>query len=490
MRLSDKEMSSTILANIIHNEWYSNKVMPYVQADYFDLDQTEKLIAETVINHHNTYNCIPTIKEIVVVMKQCSYINTLDQTVVDDVLGDESFLVSSKDWLIDETERFIKRKRVADAFAETFDKFEKGEATDDFSHKFEVANSFCFDNGIGHGLLADAHTRWEDYTKVEAKIKTYLHMLDLITDGGFENGTLNCILAGTGVGKSMIMGDIAAKSALNGLKVLVVSLEMKEIKLAERVEANLMDVPVKSLKRMTREEFTFKQKFYLNKLKESGGEVYFKQYPTKSANAGHIKNLLIEYKNKLDVEFDLVVVDYLNICASISAPKDSNTYTHVKSVAEELRALAIEFDFPILTATQTNKAGQDSTDLTLDNVSESHGLSVTVDLLLGAISHPDYELLNQLLFVQLKNRYGPLDYYRRFVMGINRNKMQLYDLDIMASDELNSTTIMNDGLGDGDVEEEDELDFSVAGVGSAKIEEGHFNIMGEDDGQSNKTDTK
>ncbi|MBV1928260.1 MAG: AAA family ATPase [Gammaproteobacteria bacterium] len=462
MALSDTEMSGIVLANIVHNEWYATKVMPYVQAEYFETDGTEKAIAEVVIKHYHDYSVVPSVKEVVVGLRKLEYINQLDINTVDNILGDKSYLVSSNDWLIKETESFVKRKKLNLTFVDTFSEFENGELGDDFAHKFQLASAFQFDNSVGHGLVADCHLRWEMYTAVEAKHKFGLEMLDKVTNGGMEMGTLNVFLAGTGVGKSLVMGDIAAKAAMAGSKVLVISLEMAEVKLAERVEANLMDVPVLHLKHMSKQDFTIKQDVMINKLKKSGGEVYFKQYPTKSAHAGHFRNLLIEYKNKLGIDFDLIVIDYLNICASQNAPKGSNSYTEVKSVAEELRALAIEFQLPIISATQTNKAGQDATDLTLDNVSESHGLSVTVDCLIGIVSHEDWEKVGQILFVQLKNRYGALDYYRKFMVGIERAKMRLYNLKIEASDQLNT------GQHSQTVETNVTLDFAVAKTASAK----------------------
>lgn len=455
MALSDTEMSGIVLANIVHNEWYATKVLPYIDPEYFETNGTEKAIAEVVLSHYKDFSVIPAVKEVVVGLRNLDYVNQLDINIVDSILGDKSYLVSSNEWLVRETEKFVKRKKISLTFADTYNDFENGEIGEDFSHKFQQASSFQFDNSVGHGLVADAHTRYEMYTSVEVKHKFYIEMLDKISNGGMENGTLNVFLAGTGVGKSLVMGDIAAKAAFNGSKVLVISLEMAEVKLAERVEANLMDVPVLSMKNMPEGEFNMKQEIYINKLKKSGGEVYFKQYPTKSAHAGHFRNLLIEYKNKLGIEFDLIVIDYLNICASQTAPKGSNSYTEVKSVAEELRALAIEFQLPIISATQTNKAGQDATDLTLDNVSESHGLSVTVDMLIGIVSHEDWEKVGQILFVQLKNRYGALDYYRKFMVGITRAKMQLYNLKIEASDQLNKDNAIQT------VETNVELDFSV-----------------------------
>ena len=432
---TDVEMSAYVISNIINNSHYAGKVLPYMNSEYFP-DQTERAIIEVIMDYYGNYNKTPSVNEVVISLKDLSYINSLDKNVVNDILGDSGYRVNSNEWLESQTEQWIKRRRISNVFSDTFNEFENGSGGDDFAHRFQNASSFQFDNSIGHSLVDDCHLRYEMYTSVQKKHQFYIEMLDKITDGGMEDGTLNCLLAGTGVGKSLVMGDIAAKQALHGKKVLVISLEMAEIKLAERIEANLMDVPVKELKRLTPNDFKFKQQLYVNKLKQNGGDVRFKQYPTRSAHAGHFRNLLIEYKNKLGITFDLIVIDYLNICASKNAPSGSNSYTEVKSIAEELRALAVEFKLPILTATQSNRDGQNSTDLTLDNVSESHGLSATVDMLVGVISHEDWEAANKILFVQLKNRYGDLNYYRRFMVGIERAKMRLFDMDIGASNEL------------------------------------------------------
>lgn len=457
MSLSDHEMSGVVLSNAIHNPWYATKVLPYIESEYF-ANGTESAIADVVIGYYNKYHKTPTIQEAVVELRQLKNINDLEKNIVDSILGDSSYHVNSNEWLIEQTERWIKRKKISLTFADTYNEFENGQLGDDFAHKFQVASAFQFDNSVGHSLVNDAHIRYDYYTAVENKHKFYIEMLDKITNGGMLPGTLNVFLAGTGVGKSLVMGDIASKAAMNGKKVLVISLEMAEIRLAERVEANLMDYPVLDMKKLSKSEFTVRQDLYINKLKVSGGDVYFKQYPTKTAHAGHYRNLLIEYKNKLGIDFDLIVIDYLNICASQNAPKGSNSYTEVKSVAEELRALAIEFNLPIISATQSNKAGQDATDLTLDNVSESHGLSVTVDMLVGIISHEDWEKTGKILFVQLKNRYGPLDYYRKFMIGIERSKMQLYNLKQEASDEMNK-----DSLQKPDNNVKSALDFNVLG---------------------------
>lgn len=435
-QISDVEMSTIVLGNIVRNEYYGSKVLPYLDGRYFP-DITERAIVETLLEHHANFSQIPTRKEIVVTMKNRSDMKSLDRNVIEEVLGNQAIEISNQKWLEEETERFIRRRRVSLAFETTYTDFEEGKDVDAFANIFQDAISFHFDSSIGHDFVADASLRWEYYTSKEEKHSLMLEMLDLITDGGVSGGTLNAFLAGTGVGKSFVMAAITAMAALQGSKVLVISLEMAEIKLAERIEANLMNVPLKEMKKLPRDEFTVRQNAYIEKMKQNGGNITFKQYPTSSAHAGHFRNLIIEAKNKMGIEYDLVVIDYLNICASMRSQKSDNSYTRIKSIAEELRALAIEFDVPIITATQTNKDGQTSTDLSLENVSESHGFSATVDLLIGLMSHPDWEAVNKLMMVQLKNRYGDLNYYRKFMIGISRAKMQMYNLKREASDEVN-----------------------------------------------------
>lgn len=453
--ISDAEMSSLVLCNLFQNAYYASKVLPYLNEDYFS-DSTERAIAKTVIEYRSKYNTVPSPKEVVIMMKELNYVNNLDKGVVDDVLGG-GYNVQDDQWLIDQTESFIRRRRVSLAFEQTYGDFEGGKPVDGFANVFQEAISFHFDNSIGHDLVADAHIRYDMYISDEERHSLMCEMLDLITDGGVPAGTLNVFLAGTGVGKSFVMAAIAAKAALAGSKVLVISLEMAEIRLAERIEANLMDYPVKKMKKMDRGDFTVRQQQYIKKMSDAGGTIVFKQYPTSSAHAGHFRNLIIEAKNKQNMEFDLIVIDYLNICATSRGSASDNSYTRIKNVAEELRALAIEFQVPIISATQTNKDGQSSSELSIENVSESHGLSATVDLLIGLISHPDWEAVGKLMMMQLKNRYGDTNYYRKFMVGINRAKMQMFDLKREASDEMNKH-------GKGSTEDSTEPTQALAGI--------------------------
>lgn len=436
MAIADTELSGIILCNMVKNNHYAEKIAPYIMEEFF-ADGTERQIAKTIISLNQQYGKCPTVVELVATMRNLPNINSLDKNVINDVMGD-GFNVNNTEWLINETEMWVRRRRVSLAFEHTYRQFEEGGIDDSMVNVFQEALSFHFDNSIGHSLLQDAGLRWEMYTTDEARMSLGYELLDLITGGGLPAGTLNCFLAGTGVGKSFVMACIAAKAAMAGKKVLVISLEMAEIRLAERIECNLMDVELKSMKKMSKADFSNRQAAYIKTIKDNGGDIIFKQYPTKAANAGHFRSLLIEAKNKMGYEFDLIVIDYLNICGSMRAPAGANSYSEIKSIAEELRGLAVEFGLPIVTATQTNKAGQDATELSIDNVSESHGLAATVDLLLAIISNPEWEKMGKLMFMQLKNRYGDTSYYRKLMIGINRNKMQMYDISKEASDELNN----------------------------------------------------
>lgn len=425
--ITDTEMSGIVLCNVLTNERYANKVLPELSIDFFT-DETEKSILKTLMSLYIKYSKVPSTKELVATMKECTNVHGLDKNIITDVLGD-SLVIQNQDWLIDQTERFIKRRRTMIAFEQTFSDYEGGDVdVDSFYKQFQDAAAFSFNDSIGHSLVQDSHLRWELYTKKENKYPFYIKMLDLITQGGMEAGTLNCVLAGTNAGKSLFMGDIAAKTALNGGTVLVISLEMAEIKLTERIECNLMDVPINELRKMERVDFLHKQSKYLEQIQLKGGDIIFKQFPTKQAHAGHFKNLLTECKNKLGYDFDLVVIDYLNICDRVRGSKNTTSYEEVKGIAEELRALAIEFNLPILTATQTNRDGQNATDLSLSNVSESHGLSATVDFFIALIGTEEWDEQKKIQIKQLKSRYGDVSYYTKFYVGRDKKYMRMFDL--------------------------------------------------------------
>lgn len=436
--MNDTEMSAIILSNIVKNTHYANKVIPELDLRFFT-NETESRILSTVLTLHNKYSCVPTVDEIIATMKENSNVHGLDKNIITDVLGN-TLHVESQDWLIDQTERFIKRRKTMLAFEKTFSEYESGDIeVDSFYREFQNAASFAFDSSIGHSLVNDAVLRYDMYTTETAKQPFYIEMIDKVTGGGMDkDGTLNVVLAGTNAGKSLFKGAVASNAAMNGDKVLVISLEMAEIKLTERIECNLMDVPISELRKMDKAEFHIKQSKYIKEMKEKGGDIIFKQFPTRAANAGHFRNLLIECKNKLNIEFDLVVIDYLNICAPMNANKNANSYAEVKTIAEELRALAVEFNLPILTSTQTNRSGQDSTDLSLDNVSESAGLAHTADFFIALIGTEEWDKQNKLQVKQLKSRYGNKNYFNTFMIGRDLKYMRIFDLEMSNDDNIST----------------------------------------------------
>lgn len=435
-RIADAEMSSIVLSNAVKNAHYASKVLPYLKDDYFP-DSTERAICKTMVGYFNEYGKCPSVQELVVGLKDLPEVHNLDKTVVNDVLGNSHYEVTNQEWLVKHTEQFIRRRRVSAAFEQTYGDFERGEQIDSFANIFQEALAFHFDNSVGHSFVNDAAGRYELYTSDEDRMPFLLEMLDLVTNGGMPVGTLNCFLAGTGVGKSLLMCSLASQQAMKGYKVLYISMEMAELRLAERIEANLMDVPLSDMKKMSAGDFKVRQDLYIEHLKKVGGDICFKQYPTSSAHTGHFRNLLIEYKNKQGIEFDVIYVDYLNICATARGNASDNSYTRIKNIAEELRALAVEFNVPIITATQTNRDGQASTDLRFEDVSESHGLSATVDCLFGLMSNDEWEKTGKLMIGQIKNRYGDPNFYKKFMVGIERSKMRLYNLKREASDGIN-----------------------------------------------------
>lgn len=468
MNISDTEMSSIVLSNVVKNKVYANKVIHDLDVEFF-VDHTEKAVLNTIKSLHIKYNQVPTVDEIVATMKETTNVHNLDKNVITDVLGD-NLTVENQDWLVDHTERFIKRRRTMMAFERTFAEYESNDIdVDHFYKEFQNASSFSFDTDIGHSLVRDASIRYDMYSAKEAKQRFYIEMLDYVTGGGMDKkGTLNVALAGTNAGKSLFMGDVASKSAMNGDKVLVISMEMAEIKLTERIECNLMNVPISEFRDLPQDEFNLKQSAYLEEMRLKGGDIFFKQFPTRGAHAGDFRNLLIDYKNKLDVEFDLVVIDYLNICACMSGGRNDNSYTEVKKIAEELRALAVEFQLPILTATQTNRAGQDATDLSLDNVSESAGLAHTADFFIALIGTDEWDEQNKLQIKQLKSRYGNKNFYNKFFIGRDLKYMRLFNLDISVNNQITenkskSTESVSHDLPDSTTVDVSIFDVSVLG---------------------------
>lgn len=426
-----------ILANLIHNEEYCRKVAPFMDINYFH-EPTEKLIVEVIQSFFSKYNKLPT--QSIIKIELGNRVDITDKqlsdtySIVDGLNSDKTNL----DWLVNQTEKFCKDKAVYNAILQSIKIIDgrENQITQDAIPKIlQDALGVSFDSHIGHDYLRDADSRFEFYHRKEDKIPFDLEMLNKITAGGLTRKSLNCILAMTGGGKSLFMCHVAAATLLQSRNVLYVTLEMAEERIAERIDANLLNLSMDELKIIDKKTFDNR----ISKISaKTRGQLIIKEYPTAGAHSGHFRALLEELKTKREFVPDLVIIDYLNICASSRTRMGAsvNSYTYIKSIAEELRGLAVEYNVPILTATQVNRQGYDNSDIDLSNVSESAGLSSTVDLMLALIRSEELDELNQIMIKQLKNRYADPSYYKRFVIGVDRSKMKLYDCEESAQHDI------------------------------------------------------
>jgi len=421
-------LDTVILVNLIKNEDYPGLVLPFIKSEYFQDD--EHRYAFTKIKEYiEEYNVAPTIEAMSVISDRATESQRkLIQTVFEYEQEPQDL-----NWLVDETEKFCKDKAVFNAVLEgiqIIDGKSKGKSPDALPDLLTEALQVSFDKRIGHDFIEDADKRFEFYNKKETKVPFNLKKLDKITDGGLSNKTLNIALAGTGVGKSLFMCHMSAACLQAGKKVLYITMEMAEERIAERIDANLLDVSMQDL----REKVGYADWFdnnIKNLANDIEGRLIIKEYPTSSAHSGHFKALIQELRLKRNFHPDIVFIDYLNICASsrIRAGSNANSYTIIKSIAEEIRALAVELDIPIFSATQTTRAGYGSTDVDLTDTSESFGLPATADLMFAIISTEELEGLGQFMIKQLKNRYADPTSDKRFLIGVDRAKMRLYDVD-------------------------------------------------------------
>ena len=363
-------------------------------------------------------------------------------------LNDLTFKTELGEWLLTETEKFCKNRAVTNAILDSFDIIEGKDKTnteDAIPKMLSDALAICFDSHVGHDYLENYVDRFEFYHRKEEKLEFDLDIFNKITKGGLPKKTLNVILAGTGVGKSLFMCHTAAATLLQGRNVLYITMEMAEERIAERIDANLLNMTMDELSTVEKDIFETR----INKLiKKTSGKLIVKEYPTASAHAGHFKALLEELKQKRNFKPDLIVIDYLNICSSSRLKHGSgvNSYTYIKSIAEELRGLAVEYNVPLLSATQTTRGGYDNTDVDLTDTSESFGLPATVDFMFALISTEELENLNQIMVKQLKNRYNDPTYYKRFVIGVDRARMKLYDVEESAQKDISdSGQVKDDG---------------------------------------------
>ena len=431
------EIPTHVLSHLLNNEEYCRRVIPYIQKEYFD--GCYKIVFDLIVGFVATHNKLPTSRVLDIELQKVS--------APEDILNQSSILIKEigvktdldTEYLIVETEKWCKDRAVYLAIMDSIqiiDGKDENRSEGSIPDILSTALGVSFDQQIGHDYIDDADGRFEFYNNVEEKIPFDLDYFNKITKGGIPNKTLNVCLAGTGVGKSLFMCHNAAAVLQQGKNVLYITMEMAEEKIAERIDANLMDLPIQQLETLSKDVFSKKiQKIATGTI----GKLIIKQYPTGSAHSGHFRALLNEMKMKKKFIPDMIYIDYLNICSSsrMKAMGGSiNSYTYIKAIAEELRGLAIEFDVPIMTATQTTRSGFGNTDVGLEDTSESFGLPATADLMFAIISTEQMEEVGQIMVKQLKNRYNDPTVNRKFVIGIDRAKMRLFDVDQAAQDEL------------------------------------------------------
>jgi len=426
-----------ILRNLLHNEEYLRKVVPFLKSEYFE-DEKQKIVYQEIASFVEEYNELTT-KEVL-----CIEIEKR-KDITDSMFKDITFLIDELDnspadlqWLLDTTEKWCRDRAIYLALIESIslaDGKDDTKGRDAIPSILSDALAVSFDNHVGHDYLIDYEERYESYHRKEDKIPFDLEFFDKVTKGGLPNKTLNIALAGTGVGKSLFMCHFASSVLLQGKNVLYITMEMAEEKIAERIDANLLNINMQDITDLPKQMFESK----VNDIsKKTQGTLIIKEYPTAAAHSGHFKSLLNELALKKSFRPDIIFIDYLNICASSRYRGNSNvnSYSYIKAIAEELRGLAVEANLPIVSATQTTRSGFASSDVDLTDTSESFGLPATADLMFALISTEELESINQILVKQLKNRYNDPTIHKRFVVGIDRAKMRLYDCEQKAQEDI------------------------------------------------------
>jgi len=431
------KLETLILNNLLRDEDFLRRTIPFIRDEYF-LDGSERKIFQKVRDFVDEYNNAPTKSALVVNFQNDKNLTEEEYERVVKIIDGFDEKEINKEWLLDETEKFCKDKAVYNAILKSIQIIDGKDTTFNSEAIPEIlrdALAVSFDDSVGHDYITDSGSRFDFYHKEETKIPFDLDMFNKITKGGLPNKTLNIALAGTGVGKSLFMCHMAAGCLSQGKNVLYITMEMAEEKIAERIDANLMNIAIDDLKSLPRQMFDDRISRIKNKTE---GKLIIKEYPTASAHSGHFRALLNELNLKKQFRPDIIFIDYLNICASsrFKMSGSVNTYVYIKGIAEELRGLAVEFNVPIVSATQTTRSGYANSDVELTDTSESFGLPATADFMFALISTEDLEKLGQILVKQLKNRYNDPSQYRRFVVGVDKSKMRLYDLELSAQKDL------------------------------------------------------
>ena len=432
-----ERIERTALKNLIYNEQYCRKVLPFIKEEYFS-DRLEKLLFQEIYKFVNKYNNLPTKESLSIEINTNKSINEDEYKKITDILSTLNPEPVNLDWLVETTEKFCKDRAIHNAILggiQIIDGKDKTHTPEYLPEMLSDALSVSFDQKVGHDYLQESKERFDFYKKKEERLELDLEFFNKITRGGIPSKTLNICLAGTGVGKTMFMTHLASSILLQNKNVLYITLEMAEERIAERIDANLLNVGMSDLEELPYQMYETK----INKLQsKTTGQLIIKEYPTATAHTGHFKNLISELALKKSFKPDIVFVDYLNICASsrFKSGANVNSYTYIKAIAEELRGLAVEHDIPIFSATQTTRGGYVSSDVGLEDTSESFGLPATADFMFALISSEELEEKNQIMVKQLKNRYNDPTLNRKFIVGVDRSKMRLYDVEQTAQTDL------------------------------------------------------
>ena len=441
-------IQTTILKNLLENDTYTRKVIPFLKKEYFE--GHSKVIFDLILNYVAKYNKLPTPEILKIEAENISMGDQLYRSTLESIAEIEKETQKVDDvWLLDNTEKWCQDRAIYLAIMKSIqiiDGKDDNLSKNALPELLSDALSVSFDRNIGHDYIENSDSRFDFYHRVEERIPFDLDFFNTITKGGLPKKTLNIILAGTGVGKSLFMCHQAAACLNMGKSVLYITMEMAEERIAERIDANLMNVTIDKLDKLERKDFENKITSITNK---TTGKLIIKEYPTGAAHVGHFRALLKELSMKKNFTPDMIFVDYLNICSSSRVKGlggSINTYSYIKAIAEELRGLAVEFNVPIVSATQTTRSGYSNSDVGLEDTSESFGLPATADLMFALISNEELNTLNQILVKQLKNRYNDPNVNKRFVIGVDRAKMRLYDVEasaqnVMATngDEMNTS---------------------------------------------------
>ena len=439
-------IENVILKNLLQNEEYSRKVLPFLKNEYFQ-DSCERTIFEVINQFIIKYNTLPSSEAIIIEIDNNKKVSQEEYNRIGDLVKEMQEPIDKPTiaWILDETEKFCQDKAIYNAIMNSITILEgrsKTQTKEVLPELLKQALSVSFDPHIGHDFLEDFQMRYDFYHRIEEKIPFDLEYFNKITRGGFSKKSLNIIMSGTGGGKTLAMCHMAAANLMGGKKVLYITMEMAEEKIAERIDANLLNVMIDELETLPKDIYEKKVEKIRNK---TSGKLIIKEYPTATAHAGHFRYLINELHLKRNFLPDIIYIDYLNICMSsrVKPGSNINSYTYIKSIAEELRGLAVEKNVPVVSATQTTRSGYSNSDPDLTDTSESFGLPATADFMIALISTEELQNLNQIIVKQLKNRYNDPTIYRRFVIGVDRARMKLYDVEQSAQKDILDGPVMD-----------------------------------------------